>query len=177
MPTIGEGKIRFGRSYVWLNPTINGENSGAGTWRLTNDDIASGTDSSDLVKTAVVAPGVTIGKDQLIYITTNGQAALADASAIATARVAGIAVTSANAGAFVSYTRNQAVSITNVSTVVDNASGGQLETGKYYWLSATTPGNLTRTPDTTTAGAVLVQVGLATSANEMQIEVQTPVVI
>ena len=176
MPTIGEGKIRFGRAYVFLNPDINNQTSGEGTWRLTNDDIATGTDTSDLIKTAVVATGQTINKDQLIYITTSGQAALADASAIATARVAGIATTTAAAGAFVSYTRNQAVSLTNISTVVDGG-GSTLDTGKYYWLSATNPGNLTRTPDTTTAGAVLVQVGLATSTNEIQVEVQTPVVI
>ena len=178
MPTIGEGKTRFGRSYVFLNPSVDGQVSGTGTWRLTNDDLATGTDSSDLVKSAQVAAGSpAISEFQLIYIDATGKAALADASAIATGRVAGITTTSASAGAFISYTRNQAVSITNVNTVVDGATSGQLEVGKYYWLSSTNPGNLTRTPDTTTAGAVVVQVGLATSANEFQVEIQTPVVI
>jgi len=76
----------------------------------------------------------------------------------------------------VTYTRNQPKDILNVSSVVDG-SPATLEQGRYYWLSAENPGNYTRTPDTSTSGAVLMQVGLALSANEFTIEIQNPVVI
>ena len=177
MPQIGEGRQRFGRSYIWLNPDPS---AGPGTWRLTGSDSADdGSDStpSDFFSQAQVradSPGIL--ENQLIYIDDNGQAGLADASSILTGRVAGVAVRPAVASSFVTYTRNQPKDILNVSSVVDGAPS-TLEQGRYYWLSAENPGNYTRTPDTSTSGAVLMQVGLALSANEFTIEIQNPVVI
>lgn len=177
MPTIGEGKVKNGRSYVYLNTQVDGQYSSTGVWRLTNQDLSTGVDSSDLVKSATVASGSpSIAAGQPIYIDTNGFARLADASALTTARVAGLATTAASAGTFVSYTRNQSLTVANVNSLVDNVSNGLLETGKYYWLSVNA-GKLTRTPDTSTTGAVLVQIGLALTTNELQIEIQAPVVI
>ena len=177
MPSIGEGKTKFGRSYVYLNPQVNSQYSSTGVWRLTNQDISSGVDSSDLIKSAQVAAGSpSIAAGQPIYIDSTGKAQLADASALTTARVAGLATTAASANSFVSYTRNQASTLANINSLVDNVSNGLLEAGKYYWLSVNA-GKLTRTPDTSTTGAVLVQIGLALSTNEIQIEIQAPVVI
>jgi len=177
MPNIGEGKTKNGRSYVYLNPQVDGQYSSTGVWRLTNQDLSTGVDSSDLIQSAMVASGSpSIAAGQPVYIDTSGNARLADASSLTTARVAGLATTAASAGAFVSFTRNQSVSIANVNSLVDNVSNGLLESGKYYWLSVNA-GKLTRTPDTSTTGAVLVQVGLALSSNEFQIEIQAPVVI
>ena len=177
MPNIGEGKIKNGRSYVYLNPQVDGQFSSTGVWRLTNQDLSTGVDSSDLIQSAQVASGASsIAAGQPIYIDTSGNARLADASSLTTARVAGLATTAASAGAFVSYTRNQSVTLANVNSLVDNVSNGLLESGKYYWLSVN-EGKLTRTPDTSTTGAVLVQIGLALTSNEFQIEIQAPVVI
>ena len=176
MPQIGEGRLRFGRSYIWLNPD---DDLGPATWRLTGKEVDNSDDPtpSDFFSQAVVRSDTSnIIENQLIYIDDNGQAGLADASSILTARVAGVAVGSAVAGSFVTYTRNQPKDILNVSTVVDGAPVA-LEQGRYYWLSSTNPGNYTRTPDTTTSGAVLMQVGLALGANEFTIEIQNPVVI
>ena len=174
MPAAGDTKIEYGRSYVWLVPNQNAP----GAWRLTTDDNASSgnVDQSALASTGFVEAGVTIGAKQLVYITSTGTIALADASSITTAKVAGVAVSGASAGQAITYTRNQPVSITNVSTIVDNAPA-TLETGKYYFLSATTPGNYTRTPDTSTPGAVVVQVGLALDSANMAIEIQSEVLI
>ena len=47
---------------------------------------------------------------------------------------------------------------------------------KAVLLSSTNPGNYTRTPDTTTSGAVLVEVGLALDTANMAIEIQREVV-
>ena len=177
MPTLGEGKIKFGRSYVYLNPQINGQYSSVGVWRLTNQDISSGVDTSDLVLSATVESGSpTINIGQPVYINSSGNAELADASALSTARVVGLATVSAAADDVISFTRNQSLTIANVNSIVDNVSNGLLEPGKYYWLSTNT-GKLTRTPDTSTVGAVLLQIGLALSTSELQIEIQAPVVI
>ena len=177
MPTIGESKIQFGRSYVFLNPQVDGQYSSTGVWRLTNQDISSGVDTSDLIKSATVQSGsASISVGQPIYINSTGNAELADASSLTTSKVTGLATTAATAGTQVSFTRNQGLTIPNVNTVVDNVSNGLLEPGKYYWLSTNT-GKLTRTPDTSTSGSVLIQIGLALTTSELQIEIQAPVVI
>ena len=178
MASIGETRVRFNRSYIFLNPEVNGE-LGVGTWRLTGNDIASSSGE----ETSTLNEEITLASDspavlsfQLIYIDSANQARLADASSAATAAVAGITISAGNPGDLITYTRNRGVSITNVSSVVDGAPSA-LEAGKYYFLSATNPGNLTRTPDTSTDGAVLVQVGIAVSSNELLIEIQTPLII
>tara|TARA_E500000318_G_scaffold14693_1_gene14217 strand:- start:3193 stop:3726 length:534 start_codon:yes stop_codon:yes gene_type:complete len=177
MPTLGEGKIKFGRSYVYLNPQINGQYSSVGVWRLTNQDISSGVDTSDLVLSAPVESGSpTINIGQPLYINSSGNAELADASALSTARVVGLATVSAAADDIVSFTRNQSLTIPNVNIIVDNVTDGLIVPGEYYWLSTNT-GKLTRTPDSTTTGSVLLQVGLGVTTSELQIEIQAPVVI
>ena len=176
MPTIGETKTRFSRSYIWLNPDPT---TGPGTWRLTSEDLVGEDEQtpSDFYTSAIVrADTDRIEENQLIYIDDAGFAGLADASSVTTARVAGVAISSATANTQVTYARNQPITITNVDEVVDT-SPLTLEAGRYYWLSAINPGNYTRTPDTATSGAALVQVGLALSSNEFTIEIQNPVVI
>ena len=75
MPNIGEGKIKNGRSYVYLNPQVNGQFSSTGVWRLTNQDLSTGVDSSDLIQSAQVASGASsIAAGQPIYIDTSGNA-------------------------------------------------------------------------------------------------------
>lgn len=179
MPVIGETKQRFSRSYVWLNPSVGSSSFTAGTWRLTGDDEAGGDDPdiSALIETGVIAPGVTISPSQLIYIDgTSGQLRLAQANSTTTGKVAGISLTGGSPGDTIQYTRNQGVTIQNLSDRVDGAPA-ELELGKYYYLSAVTAGNITRTPDTTTAGSVVVQVGLALSRTELTIEIQAPLLI
>ena len=174
MPAIGDTKVEFNRTYIYLQSNVDGP---AG-WRLTGNDNtpSANQDQSALVASGTVASGVTIAVNQLVYVTATGEIGLADASTAATAKVAGVAIAGAGAGSTVSYTRNQPINILNVSTVVDGAPS-TLEAGKIYWLSATNPGNYTRTPDTTTAGAVLVEVGLALDTANMAIEIQREVVI
>ena len=174
MPAIGDTKIEFNRAYIYLQPNTDAPPA----WRLTGNDNTpnSNQDQSALVATGTVAAGVTVLANSLVYITAAGEVALADASSAATSKVAGVAVAGAPAGSSVTYTRNQPVNILNVASVVDGAPSA-LETGKIYWLSATNPGNYTRTPDTTTAGAVLVEVGLALDTSNMAIEIQREVVI
>lgn len=175
MPAIGDTQVKFDRTYIWLKGNANAP----GAWRLTGNDNTPGAnqDQSALETTGTVASTrATILANQLVYVDASGAIDLADASAIATGRVAGAAVATAIANGPITYTRNTAVNITNQSAVVDTAPS-VLEIGKYYYLSATNPGNYTRTPDTSTTGAALVQVGLALDTANMTIEVQEPLVI
>ena len=175
MPAIGDTQVKFDRTYIWLKGNANAP----GAWRLTGNDNTPGAsqDQSALQVTGTVASTrASIAANQLVYVDSTGAIDLADASAIATGRVAGAAVATAVANGPITYTRNTQVNITNQSAVVDGAPA-TLEIGKYYYLSATTPGSYTRTPDTSTTGAVLVQVGLALDTANMTIEVQDPLVI
>lgn len=175
MPAVGDTKVQFNRTYIWLEPNVNAP---AG-WRLTGNDNTPGAsqDQSALNATGTVDAGTaTILVNQLVYVTATGTIALANASSVNTAKVAGVATATSTAGNPVTYTRNRPVTMTNVAAVVDTAPSA-LETGKYYYLSATNAGNYTRTPDATTSGAVIVQVGLALGTADMAIEIQSEVLI
>ncbi len=175
MPAVGDTKVQFNRTYIWLEPNVDAP----GSWRLTGNDNTPGAsqDQSALNATGTVDAGTpTILINQLVYVTSTGTLALANASSINTAKVAGVATATATAGNPVTYTRNRPITMTNVSAVVD-AAPASLENGKYYYLSATNAGNYTRTPDTTTSGAALVQVGLALGTADMAIEIQSEVLI
>ena len=175
MPAVGDTKVEFNRTYIWLKENPNAP----GAWRLTGND---NTPSSNQSQSALVATGTVTSStpnilvNQLVYVNSAGEIDLADASSAATAKVAGVAITAAVAGGAVTYTRNQPVNIINVPNVVDGAPSA-LESGKLYFLSSTNPGNYTRTPDTTTSGAVLVEVGLALDTANMAIEIQREVVL
>ena len=146
---------------------------------MTGDDEAGGSDPdlSALIETGTIASGVTIAPSQLIYIDeTSGLLKLAKADSVTTGRVAGISLNGGAPGDTIQYTRNQGVTIQNLSSRIDGAPA-ELELGKYYYLSAVNEGNLTRTPDTTTSGSVVVQIGLALSRTELTVEIQTPILI
>ena len=175
MPAIGDTQVKFDRTYIWLQANANAP----GAWRLTGNDNTPGAnqDQSALETTGTVtSTRTTIAANQLVYVTAAGTIDLADASDIATSKVAGAAIGAAIANGPVTFTRNMAVNITNPAVVVDTGPS-ILEAGKYYYLSATNPGNYTRTPDTSSSGAVLVQVGLALDSANLTIEVQDPLVI
>lgn len=182
MATQGDTKERFGRSYIYLVPT--GSNFDPGTWRVRVDDEGTppidggggGGDDTDLTFRAVLANDETatiIGN--LLYIDNAGQARKASAASIATAEVAGMALTATNPGELVTFGRNETKEIYDVATIVDG-SPGLLTPGGTYFLSMN-PGKWTTTPDTTTPGAVVRNCGVAMDTNQMSIEVQTATVI
>ena len=174
MPSVGDTKIEFGRAWVYLQPG----GQGPATWRLTGDDnaVTPGGDTSEFLFTATMADGNVSSVGSLLYLTPTGQAALADASSLSTARVAGAATTVATGGTTVTYTASLPITGISASAVVDGAPSN-LTPGALYYLSSTVPGNYTTTPDTSTTGSVLVQVGVALDTNEMNIEISAPLVI
>ena len=179
----GDLKVRFGRSYIFLNPDTSiptPEDSRVGTWRLAGDDTPPGpgpgpSPSGGLGFKSIVKEAGGITRGQLVYVDDDG-AKLAKADAYSTAQVAGVAFTSAALDEEITITRNEAVDFFNVNNLVDNDTGF-LDVGELYYLSSNTAGNWTRTPDVTTAGTVVAQVGIAVGPNKMSIEVQPPIVI
>lgn len=115
------------------------------------------------------SPG--INANDLIYIDSNNKARLAQANSLTTAIVAGVALETGSAGETITYGRNMVVKITNVSNSVDG-SPSELTPGAKYYLSYTTAGNYTATPETSTAGAIIAPVGLAISTTEITIEIE-----
>ena len=174
MPAPGDTLVQYGRSYVFFNPDPV---IGPGTWVLTGGGpmLNGGSSSNAGTYTAVLSTSsVPIRMGMLIYINTSGQAELANANSIATARVIGAALVDANPGDTFSYGRNQRIVITAPSTCVE---GGTLLPNKLYYLSSLTPGYWTQTPDTSTSGYVSIQCGQAIDSNTMEIEIQQPVVV
>ena len=185
MAVVGETRVRFNRSYVFLNPDTSAstpEEQRPGTWRLASDegsdDPGTGPAPEGTLGFQTVCKesgGISVG--QLVVVDNNG-ATLAQADAYSTAVVAGVALTAGNLDDVITVTRNETVDFFNVAGLVDGGGvGGFLDTGANYYLSSTTAGNWTDTPDVSTAGAVVIQVGTAVGPNSMSIEIQQPLVI
>ena len=182
MSVEGETRIRFGRSYVYLNPDTElslPEDQRIGTWRLQRDE-APDEESGPVAEGAlgylatVKEPGGVIA-GQLVYIESDG-IRLAQAGAYSTAVVAGVVLQDGVLDDLVTVTRNETIDFFNVTTLVDGGGvGGFLDVGTNYYLSATTAGNWTSTPDTTTAGAIVQQVGTAVGPHQISVEIQAPV--
>ena len=178
----GDVRERFGRSYIYMNPTpeLNRSAPGTvGTWRIRTDDTGTppidGPGGADLTFTAVVAGSDDVVVGNLVYLDSNGEARLASATSTATGNVAGMAVQAGAPGELIKISRNEPEDIFTVSLVVDGAPTF-LTPGTIYYLS-TTPGKWTTTPDTTTEGAVVRSCGLAIEPNKMSVEVQVATVI
>lgn len=185
MPNVGDTITKYGRSYVWLQPNTSIANLPAsanpGVWRLNTDDdwitanIAGATVSFDALLDSSVN-NVVIG--QLLYVTATGTVALADATSIATARVAGVATNTATSGQNVTVGTNANILIPDLSLCVDGAnSSSSFNIGSFYYLSSVTPGNWTLTPDTTTPNKVVVPCGVAAAANRLAVDIETPTVV
>ena len=185
MPNVGETRTRFGRSYVWLLPNTSINNlpdaANHGVWRLNTDDdwITSNTAGATVSFDAALDSSVSsIQIGQLVYVTSTGTVALASAQSIATAKVAGVATNTASAGQTVTVGTNCTVLIPDLSVCVDNTtSSSNFTIGNFYYLSAVTAGNWTATPDTTTAGRVVIPCGVAVEDHRLAVDIETPTVV
>ena len=185
MAVVGDTKVRFNRSYVYLNPDTSAstpDNQRPGVWRLASDESSDDPTPGPAPEgtlgfqtTVKEAGGIVVG--QLVVVDQNG-ATLAQADSYSTAVVAGVALTAGSLDDVITVTRNETIDFYDVANLVDGGgSGGFLATGTNYYLSSTTAGNWTDTPDVSTAGAVVIQVGTAVGPNSMSIEIQQPLVI
>lgn len=115
-------------------------------------------------RTAIADVALVIG--DVLRKASAGHVTKADASAIGTSDVCGVARTAANSGGTVTYAP---------FGVVEKAGWGLTE-GADYWLSAVTAGALVAVPDTETEGAVAVVIGKAQTATSLFVNVGEPMI-
>lgn len=182
MANVGDTRIAFGRSYVYLNPDTTPstpEVSRPGTWRLEGEfeQESAPVPPVGLSTTGVVGGSSSVESGQLLYVNSDGELELAKATDLTLGTVAGVAVDDGNVGDTITYTRNEVIDFFEVASLVDGGGdGGLLIPGVSYYLSNITAGNWTNTPNTTNPG-VVTQVGLAVGYNKMSIEIQEPLVL
>lgn len=184
MPAVGDTEIRFGRSYIFIDPTPqtvllkNTPASTVGTYRLSLDDeyIISGDDGSgpsgDSITTAQIMNGEGIIKiGTLLYADSVGRVGRAIANDSIKSVVVGVALEEKNEGETITYGSNLVFDIFATGEVVENDLGGLLATGFHYYLSSNEAGKWTTTPDTATEGSYVVQCGTAIGTNRFMVNI------
>ena len=118
MPSVGDTKTVFGRTYVYSNPN---QALGPGTWLLSDGEGSlSGeqqTEHKVYGQAIVDASSIPIHKGMLIYINSSGNAVAASAANVDSARVVGVAIDPANIGQIVQFTQNTAFEFFNGSNL------------------------------------------------------------
>ena len=174
MPSIGDVKTIFGRTYVYVNPN---QELGPGTWLLSDTDDSGEGGSQESSTTmpiygqAVVSIQGPITRGMLIYINASGQATPASAASLETSRIVGVAIESANVGQVTQFTQNTVIDLFN-SNVITDEGAATLEVGKPYYLSSINPGFWTTVPDNNTSGYLVIQCGTAVDDNYMAIDIE-----
>jgi hypothetical protein len=110
-----------------------------------------------------------------VYPSSNDNVKRAEANASGTSGVIGLVNTTSIAAGTSGGVLTQGVisaSPTQWQAVTDSSTG--LTAGQQYWLSPTTPGNLTATAPTT-AGQFVCPIGVALSTAELKINIQPTV--
>jgi len=112
-----------------------------------------------------------------VYVSAAGTVKRAQANALSTADVIGLwrAISTAAAGSDQAVLDGVLVATTGQWDAVTGQSGG-LTPGARYYLDPSTPGKLSTTAPTTT-GQVVVGCGLAISTTEMEVDIETFVLL
>ena len=172
MPSVGDTKTVFGRTYVYSNPN---QALGPGTWLLSDGEGSlSGeqqTEHKVYGQAVVDASSVAIHKGMLVYINDAGNAVAASAASLESARVVGVAIDPANIGQIVQFTQNTSFEFFNAISLTDEASS-TLDVGQPYYLSSTNPGKWTKNPTRDDASIEVLQCGTAVNEYYMAIDIQ-----
>lgn len=172
MPSIGDTKTIFGRTYVYSNPN---QAIGPGTWLLSDGEGSlSGNQQTEHVvygQAIVDDNSIPIKRGMLVVINDDKKATAAVGSSIETATVVGVAIDPANNGQAVQFTQNTAFEFFNATSITDEAESA-LDVGKPYYLSTQNPGKWTKNPDRSVPGNIILQCGTAMSDYYMAIDIQ-----
>lgn len=179
--TEGTTLQRFGRSYVFFNPSLDVNDVMPGTWNLMYEDEASGGSTDPFagvqqLQVVLANPdnsSTALPAGTLIYVGNDGLGYKSQANNPETAKVAGALLQASVPGTTALYARNAVIDIFDTATLIDGTYS-TLIPNQYYYLSDTTAGNYTLAPDTTSIGQAVIQVGQAVSASRMAIETQQP---
>lgn len=172
MPSVGDTKTVFGRTYVFSNPN---QALGPGTWLLSDGEGSlSGeqqTEHKVYGQAVVDSSSIAIHKGMLVYINDAGNAVAASASSLESSRVVGVAIDPANVGQIVQFTQNTAFEFFNAISITDEASS-TLDVGQPYYLSSDNPGKWTKNPTRDDASKEILQCGTAVNEYYMAIDIQ-----
>lgn len=185
MPAVGDTEVRFGRSYIFIDPipqTVLLKNTPAstvGTYRLSLDDEYINSDDGGgsgpngaATTTAQIMNGEGIIKvGTLLYADSVGRVGRAIANDSMKSVVVGVALEEKNEGETITYGSSLVFDIFATADVVENDLGGLLATGFHYYLSPNEAGKWTTTPDTTTEGSYVVQCGTAIGTNRFMVDI------
>lgn len=185
MPTAGDTQIRFGRSYIFIDPSTSSlllreaPSATVGTWRLSLDDEyiddgGGGDDGPDGAATATAqvkaGEGIVL-TGTLLYADSSGRVGRAIANDLAKSVVVGVALEEKSEGDTITYGSNLVIDLFNTASIIENDLGGLLAAGFHYYLSSNEAGKWTTTPDTITEGSFVVQCGTAIGTNKMMIDI------
>ena len=172
MPSVGDTKTVFGRTYVYSNPN---QALGPGTWLLSDGEGSlSGeqqTEHKVYGQAVVDSSSIAIHKGMLVYINEAGNAVAASAASLESSRVVGVAIDPANVGQIVQFTQNTAFEFFNAISITDEASS-TLDVGQPYYLSSENPGKWTKNPTRDDASIEVLQCGTAVNEYYMAIDIQ-----
>ena len=172
MPSVGDTKTVFGRTYVYSNPN---QALGPGTWLLSDGEGSlSGeqqTEHKVYGQAIVDSSSIAIHKGMLVYINDAGNAVAASAASLESSRVVGVAIDPANIGQIVQFTQNTAFEFFNAISITDEASS-TLDVGQPYYLSSDNPGKWTKSPTRDDASIEVLQCGTAVNEYYMAIDIQ-----
>lgn len=172
MPSVGDTKTVFGRTYVYSNPN---QALGPGTWLLSDGEGSlSGeqqTEHKVYGQAVVDSSSIAIHKGMLVYINDSGNAVAASAASLESSRVVGVAIDPANVGQIVQFTQNTAFEFFNAISLTDEASS-TLDVGQPYYLSSDNPGKWTKNPTRDDASIEVLQCGTAVNEYYMAIDIQ-----
>ena len=172
MPSVGDTKTVFGRTYVYSNPN---QALGPGTWLLSDGEGSlSGeqqTEHKVYGQAVVDSSSIAIHKGMLVYINDSGNAVAASAASLESSRVVGVAIDPANVGQIVQFTQNTAFEFFNAISLTDEASS-TLDVGQPYYLSSDNPGKWTKNPTRDDASIEVLQCGTAVDEYYMAIDIQ-----
>ena len=107
-----------------------------------------------------------------VYVSASDTLSPADASALATAQVVGLANEDIGAGGTGEYVTHGRVTKADWTSIIGAAA---LTAGSVYYLSTTT-GDLTTTAPTT-VGEVVVRIGIALSTTTLNVNVEEPILL
>lgn len=140
-------------------------------WTVQIEVLAASEENDDFTLSAQCDRTCTIG--QPLYLKSNSTVDLAQADALATSRLCGLAISNANQYESVDYKYDDVIQLSNWTSVTDTQF---LSVGETYYLSPTTAGKLT-TIAPTLSGQLVVKVGTAFNSTALNLEIEPPILL
>lgn len=130
-----------------------------------------GSNGADAVTTQSAQTDANVSAGQAVYVKNTGHVGLAQANALSTAQVAGIATAAASATFAATFADTWGVTLTDWTASTGSST---LTLGATYYLDPATAGGLTTTAPTT-SGQAVTRVGVALTTLTLLLDIQAPI--